>query len=50
MHKVNLRNLQVGVVGHSYVGLPLAEKGGTRRQVISSDIKLYLTDEVDGRI
>jgi UDP-N-acetyl-D-galactosamine dehydrogenase len=39
MAKFNLRNLQIGVVGLGYVGLPLAVEFGKRFQTVGFDIK-----------
>ena len=44
MPKLNLRNLEVGIVGLGYVGLPLAVEFGKRFRTVGFDIK---TDRVD---
>jgi UDP-N-acetyl-D-galactosamine dehydrogenase len=46
MAKFNLRNLNVGIVGLGYVGLPLAVEFGKRFQTVGFDIKPDRVDEL----
>jgi UDP-N-acetyl-D-galactosamine dehydrogenase len=46
MPKFNLRNLNVGIVGLGYVGLPLAVEFGKRFQTVGFDIKPERIDEL----
>jgi UDP-N-acetyl-D-galactosamine dehydrogenase len=48
MPRFNLRNLQVGVVGLGYVGLPLAVEFGKRFNTVGFDIKQHRVDELRG--
>jgi UDP-N-acetyl-D-galactosamine dehydrogenase len=46
MPKFNLRNLNIGVVGLGYVGLPLAVEFGKRFDTVGFDIKTARVDEL----
>jgi UDP-N-acetyl-D-galactosamine dehydrogenase len=46
MPRFNLRNLQIGVVGLGYVGLPLAVEFGKRFSTVGFDIKAARVDEL----
>ncbi|HWJ04669.1 MAG TPA: Vi polysaccharide biosynthesis UDP-N-acetylglucosamine C-6 dehydrogenase TviB [Steroidobacteraceae bacterium] len=46
MPKFNLRNLNVGIIGLGYVGLPLAVEFGKRFQTVGFDIKPERIDEL----
>jgi UDP-N-acetyl-D-galactosamine dehydrogenase len=46
MAKFNLRNLNVGIIGLGYVGLPLAVEFGKRFQTVGFDIKPDRIDEL----
>jgi len=46
MPKFNLRNLNIGVVGLGYVGLPLAVEFGKRFSTVGFDIKAARVEEL----
>jgi UDP-N-acetyl-D-galactosamine dehydrogenase len=46
MPKLNLRNLQIGVIGLGYVGLPLAVEFGKRFRTVGFDIKAERVEEL----
>jgi UDP-N-acetyl-D-galactosamine dehydrogenase len=47
MSRFNLRNLQIGVVGLGYVGLPLAVEFGKRFTTVGFDIKAARVEELE---
>jgi UDP-N-acetyl-D-galactosamine dehydrogenase len=47
MSRFNLRNLQIGVVGLGYVGLPLAVEFGKRFSTVGFDIKAARVEELE---